>query len=174
MAKTFEDENPGYAYGLGALQFFASPGEAQAASWHKVANQNLPWFFSEHVQTDRSACYFFGVGCVWTTYKNYLYDRHHDKFGPRELDFDFGALSDFNHFEGVHACNGDAASWSEAALFEMGNDMWEGLREYARRALAELGETLPTEAPTFIIADLVNPDEFRTSDAVMEILERDF
>ncbi|MDD1751051.1 MAG: hypothetical protein LUO89_14400 [Methanothrix sp.] len=169
-----EDANLSYAYGLAALQFFAFPGEAQVASWHKVANQKFPWFFREHEQADRSSYYFFGVGCVWTTYKNYLYDQYSDKLGPRELDSDHSALTDFNHFESIHACTGDAVRWSEADVLEEGNDMWEGLRKYARLALAELGEALPAEAPTFIIEDLVNPDEFRTSNAVLEILERYF
>ncbi len=59
-----EEENLGYAYGLAALQFFASPGEEQVASWHKVVNQNLPWFFREHEQVDRSSYYFL----VWDAF----------------------------------------------------------------------------------------------------------
>lgn len=158
------NSDDGYEVGLAALQFFASPGLAQVASWHKVEQQAVPWFFHERGPQDRAACYFYGVGCIFIAYASSLYDR----YGAIRNDpdsMDLGSLGYFHGFLG-EAGTKDETSWSEAAVLEQGNRMWDGLRLYARGAIQELREIVPEEAPSFYIENLISPDDFRTGDDV--------
>lgn len=66
--------------------------------------------------------------------------------------------------------DGTAAEWSVEGL---GSDTWRRLRTDARKALEQLGEALPIDAPGFDIGALINPDEFITSGEAKALLDPD-
>jgi hypothetical protein len=153
--------NTGYGYGLAKLQLFCFPGPVQVAGQRKDDCGTEPFFFPDQNEADRGCEYFYGVACVFTTYAGELYNsflnmdecRHLVEFGQRLRAYMFRT----------------AAEWSEAAVLE--NENWERLREDAKHALSELGESLPAEPPALDIAALINPHEFRTSKEARRLLD---
>jgi hypothetical protein len=155
----------GYPHAVAALQFFSFPGPAQGESW-RTRHQDFPrLFFPEQSEADRGCDYFFGVACVFKTYRNSLYDRF---LSMEEAEEKAGHLGDFNHRLNFFMQDGTAAEWSAAGVLE--GECWERLRVDAQKALNELGESLPNEPPVFDIEALISPAEFRTSDEARRLL----
>lgn len=153
--------NEGYRRALNALQFFCFEGDRQVESI-KMPKAKAPVFFTKSEEKDIGCDYLLGVACVFITYKGHLYDN----LSSVE---DADRLEDFAHRLIILMHHGSAAEWSASSAQNAA--VWKRLREDARAALQQLGETVPNDAPDFDIEALINPDEFRVSNEVRTLLD---
>jgi hypothetical protein len=121
-----DEEDRAYNRAVSALQFFGLELPEQLESLVNAPAEQ-PRFFSKQLDVDRGCDYFFGVACVFKTYKRALYD----KFVSAE---EAGRIGDFNHRLDVFMQDGTAAEWSVEGL---GSDTWRYLRTDAKKALGK-------------------------------------
>lgn len=144
------------------VKFFCLSGDGQMTSWRIANNEfKLPRMLYGESCRVVVGDYISGVFGVFYTY---LWVFH-------EMDLSEDVLERFYDFKGrldVMSCAGENDLSSSAIL----NDIaWEKLRKDAKLFLDGLGEGVDVNIPIFDVGNLINPDEFRTSDEVRKLLE---
>jgi hypothetical protein len=150
---------PAVRIALDALRFFGLPAGDQVAIGRACRDRSDPVFFDAEA---RESNFFLGMACVFVTYKGALLN---------EIDCDRAsdALEDFSHRLAVSMHNSSADEWTEVAVIN--GEGWQRLRRDASRAVHQLGVSEHSKTDLeFKIADLIDPDEFRTTDAAQAVL----
>ena len=151
---------------MNALKFFCFSGEEQVTSLRNINMGVQPVFFSKQSEDEKGCDYFIGVACVFISHGMELVDEYVD---AEEIEKKAEHFLDFRHLLNVMMVTEDAARWAPKSVLE--DERWERLRAYARKALNERGESLPSEPPTFNVAELIDPDDFRTTEEARRLLE---
>jgi hypothetical protein len=147
-----------YEVAIAALGFMGLSAEEQVLGFGKAKPYQAPSFF---VGCDPSCNYAYGIACVFKTFSNELLDGFTDAEDADELQ-------DFIHRLNFFLYNATASDCSEVSVRT--SQVWEKLRQDARRALASLDEKLPEIPPVFDIGALVSLDDFIASDEARQLL----
>lgn len=148
-------------HALSSLCFFGLPAARQIESWRRTHNSfPVPKFFRDNDIEVGAADYFFGVACVFTTYKSVIYDEISSE--------NYELMEDFTHRLGWMMHAGRSIEWSAEAV--LSDVAWERLRADAIKLAELLGSSMPADTPIFDVSALVDPDEFITSDEARKLL----
>ncbi|HPF72464.1 MAG TPA: hypothetical protein PLX09_02560 [Xanthomonadaceae bacterium] len=145
---------------LHVLRFFSLPAVDQLAIGRSFRTKSDPVFFDpDHFEGN----FFFGMACAFVTYKGALLDEF-------ESEADAETLLDFSHRLAVLMHGATGEEWADLALLQ--SDDWQRLRRDACRAVLELHaeDRLDGETFEFNISELINADDFRTTDAAKDVL----
>jgi hypothetical protein len=154
--------NLGAKFALDSVRFFSCTGIEQVNSFSSKAPQAFPRLFDGDDVLPTESDYFFGVACVFVTYRNFFFEVF--DLDEKALE----ALDDFDYRIKIMMNSKVESDWAIAAI--MSSAIWEKLRGDGQLLLRTLNQEQAKIAPIFDLFHQIEPSEFRTSDEVRKML----
>lgn len=158
----YPDFNEAKVIAIDCIRFFCFSGAEQMASWRIARNEfKLPRALYDDSGQVTIGDYLNGiVGVLYT----YMWVFHEMNISEKALEIFY----DFKHRLDVMSCT-EGEGWSSHAIIH--DVSWGKLRADASVFLKELGEVNSKDPPVFDVGNLINIDEFRTSNEARKLLE---